>query len=209
MSTNSDPTLLTKIVNFSPEILSFLLGFMIAIFAEPFRRFLFKPVLKLSFGKDDDYISYTPTSTETQLVSKAYYIRVKVTNKRKSIAKDCKAFLINIEKQGANNTFKPTVYCDSIQLAWACQGKDDSYNALDITKGVNQFVDVIALNKDSNIFEPKILTKPFRYLNLFKETGSFLFTVQVSADGANPVYIKLLFKWNGSWNNFEVYEYEK
>jgi len=77
---------------------SFFAGFVIAIFAEPVRRFFFKPELKLEFKQNPACISKTHEASGGKKVADAHYIKVKVTNTRKVIAKDCRAYLINIEK---------------------------------------------------------------------------------------------------------------
>ena len=116
------PTFLVSLIS----ILSgFILGFLSAIFTDPIKRVLFKPVLKVDFGEGENYRSRTPTGKEIikpdrsvaiELTSEAFYIRAKVTNKRRIIAKECRAFLINVEKI-VNGKPEPTLYCDSIQLA--------------------------------------------------------------------------------------------
>ena len=190
------------------EILKFLLGalvgFFIAVFAEPLRQKLFKPVLDVEFVDDSpDYVTLTPESGNNE----AYYIRVKVTNKKRILARDCRAYLINIEKKDGKGDFLPTIYCDSIQLAWSLQNQGEQYRGIDIAKDVNQFVDIIKTTKtrnDANSFYPQIMVTPFRYENLFGETGTFRFTIQVSAANADPKNIKLIFDWGGVWDDFKV-----
>lgn len=198
--------ILSKFVSFLPYLISFLAGFIIAIFAEPVRRFFFKPKLKLEFQQSPDCISQTYEVANGKKVADARYIRVNVTNSSKVIAKDCRSYLINIEKCDREGKFVPTVYCDSIQLAWSCQGRMDRWRGIDICKGVNQYVDIIATRNISKAFDPQIMAKPNRYLDLFNETGKFLFTIQVSADGADPKTIKLEFVWNSIWDDFAVKE---
>jgi hypothetical protein len=48
------------------------------------------------------------------------------------------------------------------------------------------------------------MAKPNRYLYLFGETGRFCFTIQVSAAGADPKIIGLIFDWKGVWDDFHV-----
>lgn len=182
-------------------------GFFAAIFAEPVRQRLFRPKLDLEYDKAKGCLSKTREQAITGgTIAEAYYIRVRVTNMSKVIAKDCRAYLVEIEKQDENAKFVPTVYCDAIQLAWSCQGAEDRYRAIDICKGVNQYIDVIVTRSNSPEFDPQIRVKPFRYSDLFKEIGSFRFTIQASADGADPVIFKLNFDWEGCWDTFGVYE---
>lgn len=185
-------------------LLSYILGFATAIFAEPIRQRIFKPKLKLEFGEGQDFKTRTPEAT-SQSQHEAYYIRVKVTNSTRRTARDCRTYLVNIEKRDETGTFRPTIYCDSIPLAWSCRA-DKAYQGVDLPYGVAQFLDVLTTRSISDYFEPQIMVKPFRYIPLFKEKGGFRFTIQVSAERANPQFIKLIFEWDGDWENFKVYE---
>lgn len=195
---------LSNSASFLPNLLSYLAGFATAIFAEPIRQMIFKPDLQVGFGQSQDYLSHTP-EIFNNMEMEAYYIRVRVTNKSRYIAKDCRAYLINIEKKNENDKFSPTIYCDSIQLAWSCQAKGEQYRAIDIAKDVNQYIDVIVTRSITDEFDSPILVKPFRYFSLFREKGIFRVTIQVAASGVSPETIKLVFEWKGDWKNFKVY----
>jgi hypothetical protein len=185
-------------------LLGFFSGFAAAIFAEPIRQWLFKPKLNLEYDEGRGCLSKTQEAISASVVGDAYYIRVRVTNASKIIAKDCRAYLVNIEKRDEKGGFASTVYCDSIQVAWSCQGREDRYRGIDICKGVNQYLDLIVTRSNSDEFDPQIMVKPFRYSELFKETGAFRFTIQASAARANPATIKLIFEWNAEWDKFQV-----
>lgn len=206
------------------KIALFLVGFFTAIFAEPIRRYLFKPNLKLDFINNGNFVALTPEKVSSKtgdFETKAYYIRIKATNTKNVTAKDCKAYLVNIEKLDADGIFKPTIYCDSIPLAWSCQNIGEQYNGININKGVNQFIDVVTTrhlvssgeviypgmknqSADSDILYPQIKLTPFRYEGIFKEKGTFRFTIQVTSANANPRMINLILDWNGVWNKFNV-----
>lgn len=203
-----------------PEVIPFLAGFFTAIFAEPIRRYLFKPNLRLDFVNNGDFVALTPERAG-DIQIKAYYIRIKATNTKNVAAKDCKAYLVNIEKLDASGDFKPTDYCDSIPLAWSCQNIGEQYNGININKGVNQFADVVTtrhlvsagevmyptmVNQSVNddILYPQIKLTPFRYEGIFKEKGTLRFTVQVTSANADPKTIKLILVWSGVWDKLNV-----
>jgi hypothetical protein len=114
------------------SLLGFIGGFLTALFAEPLRQWLYRPRLSLSFGSSGDFITKTP---EVAGASKyeACYIRLKVVNLSSRLAKACRAYLVGIEKQ-VDGAFRPEVYCDSIQLAWAVRG-DQATNCASSTWG--------------------------------------------------------------------------
>jgi len=204
---NTDISFLSNLPSYLTSISSFILGFLIAIFAEPIRRYLLKPKLNIEFGKSEDFITYTPALTKNNSQTEEYYLRVRVINSRKYIARDCRAFLIDIKKLDDSNKIKSTIYCDSIQLAWSCSG-NRKFESLDLTKDVKQYIDVVVLSKESNAIIPQLFSTPFRYLKLFNETGTFIFTIQVSATGIKPKNISIALKWDGNWDDFKAYKYD-
>ena len=71
-----------------------LLGFGAAVFAEPVRRWIYRPKLKLEFGDDPGYRARTPEkSPPFNSFYEAEYIRIKVTNIKPAIAMNCRAYL--------------------------------------------------------------------------------------------------------------------
>lgn len=196
----------------------------LAIFAEPIRHFLFKANLELNFGNTSDFVALTPERTLVDYVAlenNAYYIRVKVTNTNNIAAKECRAYLINIEKKDGIGKFQPSIYCDSIPLAWSCQNIGEQYNGININKGVNQYFDVLATRHEytaaekmypppkasssgADILYPQMKLQPYRYEGIFKEKGTFRFSVQVTAANADPKTIQLILEWNGLWDKFKV-----
>ena len=196
------------------------LAAIIALYLPVIRRFVMGPKLELYFGNNiEGCVAKTPIKgirpgnkgeefTEVkkdywEVTSLGYYIRVKVCNRKSVLAKECRAFLINIEKSDENGNFTPTIYCDSIQLQWACRS-GQGFNGIDLAKGVNQFIDVLSTQKDNVIIYPKIEMMPFRYEKLFRENGTFRFTIQVSGNEVQPVSLRFIINWKGKWDEIEV-----
>lgn len=190
------------------SIITALSGAAIAIFAEPIRQWLFHSNLVLSFDNDEECVSRT-FHTSTTLAAKgpgAVYIRIRVKNTRKRMARECRGYLINLEEKTEKGSFEKTEYCDSVMLHWSCQREETKYLPIHIPSGVNQFLDVIALEENWNYFMPQLHVFLNRYHELVRRTGVFRFTIQVVADNVKPKTIKLIFEWNGQWNNFKVYK---
>lgn len=187
---------------------TFLSGALTALFAEPIRQRLFRPKLVLSFDNDEECVSRTFLSSLTLAVAgpKAIYIRVRVNNARNGMARECRGYLIGIEERNEKGEFVKTEYCDSIMLHWSCQRDETKYLPIHIPRGVNQFLDVVALQENKKDFIPQIHVVPNRYRSLFHRTGVFRFTIQVVADNVVPKTIKLTLAWAGDWKNFKVRE---
>jgi hypothetical protein len=185
------------------SLLSFLAGFLTAIFAEPIRQYLFRAKIKLKFGSGTDFKAPTPARSGG-LECTEYVVRVKLTNRNHHMAKSCRAFLINIEKKKPEGTFDRTIYSDILQLHWSVR-EDNDYDPIDLAYQVNQYVDVFLTKENSGAFSPCVRFIPLRYQGLFEEEGTFRFTIQASGDGIKPEFIKLVLEWKGNWADFNVF----
>jgi hypothetical protein len=180
------------------------IGFAASVFAEPLRRWVYRPKLQLEFGKGREYQARTTEGIPPH-VRNAEYIRIKVINTKPAIAKSCRAYLVGIEKSDETEPFKPTIYCDSIPLAWACKDEGEKFGAIDLPRGISQFVDVISTRSVSRDFSPHLKFVPQRYIPLFAEHGVFRFTIQVSGEDLKPAFIKIVFRWAGVWDKYEAH----
>jgi hypothetical protein len=127
------------------------------------------------------------------------WVRVKVENNRSALARSCRAYLVNIERQGPSGKFEPTEYCESMQLAWASQA-DQSFSAFDLPRGVPHFIDIMSTRPTSPAFQLAIKVIPLRYAKLVLTPGVYRFTVVVSGDGVKPVIIRPAVRWTGIWD---------
>jgi hypothetical protein len=174
------------------------------------RRAIYRPKLRLEFRDDPECRSLTPaivpsrseSGQTVQSLQEAYYVRIKVTNTKAEVAKYCRAYLVAVEKAEEEDKFEPTTYCDSLPLPWACRA--DAYAPADLPQDVPHFVDVLSANSLSPEFEPKVQLVPLRYVSLFREHGTFRFTVMVSGENVKPVSIRIVFRWDGHWDTFQV-----
>jgi hypothetical protein len=183
------------------------IGFISAVLApivvEPVKHCVFGPKLKVEFIEGDrGFITDTKETGGTD----AHYVRVKVLNTGRQIAKQCRAYLVNVEKWNTSTgKFAPTIYCDSLQLAWSARANtEEAYRPLDLPRDINQFIDIVSTRRPESGY--KVMTNPhlYRYEPLFKEHGKFRYTVLVSGDNVKPVSVQVVFEWSGDWHNFAV-----
>jgi hypothetical protein len=188
-----------------PEIIAFLSGFIIALFADPLRQWLFRANVTLEFINAEHFVTRTKETIKGRDTPpyEASYVRIKATNRSPRLAKNCRAYLVNIEQFGRSGDWESTDYCESMQLAWSARG-DGGYIALDLPAQVPHFIDVVSTRETSTQFLPAIDPILQRYLTLLKSTGTFRFTVLLSGENVRPVQIRLSFKWTGKWDEFEV-----
>lgn len=173
-------------------------GIIVLIFGKLYNLVSWKltePKLRVEFDKN---ILGCITHTTTNDGWPVGFIRMRVTNrgKRVATARGCVAYLTNVEWKNKNGEFESADYCDSIRLAWSCQGlKPERFGSMDIPRGVSQYIDIISFREKQAKFEPQLEVTPNRYSVLFQTIGTFLFTVHVHAENANPVKCKLIFTW--------------
>ena len=185
-------------------IFGVLAGVVLGLFADHIQQRIFGPKLKLEFGGGGEFM--TPMTDPSDTVV-SLCVRVKVTNTSMRMAKNCRAYLVNVEKEIGRNRFDRTEYCDSIQLAWSCLGADDRFNGISIPKGVPQFFNVLSIDKEPEYGSCPLLIKvvPFRYRFLFEEAGTFRLTVHVAGDQVKLQSHQIIFTWEGTWDSFLVH----
>jgi len=193
-------------------LISVVFGFILAKGWDFVRKYLTRPKLVLEFRKKDlGYVTHTRTREGKPCAT----VRVKVTNTRKTTARGCRAFLTNVREEDEEREFVQTGYCDSIPLAWSCQGEmKERFRPMDIPKDVNQHIDIIAIYTHETKFSPQLKVNLYRYVPMWEKKGTFLFTIYLHAENAKPVSCKVVFKWKGPWegktdkDSFEAISYE-
>jgi hypothetical protein len=183
------------------------IGFISAVLApimvEPLKHRVFGPKLKVEFIEGDTGFI---TDTKESGVTDAHYVRVKVRNTGRQIAKQCRAYLVNVEKWNiSTGKFEPTIYCDSLQLSWSARANTkEAYLPQDMPRDISQFIDIVSTRQGESDYKIMIEPRLYRYEPLFREHGKFRYTILVSGDNVKPVSAKVVFEWSGDWHNFAV-----
>jgi hypothetical protein len=184
------------------SLLTFAGGFTTALVAEPLRQRLWRTKVSLAFGRSEDFVSPTPERSQS-LERQAFFLRIRAVNESSRLAKACRAYLTSIEREVAPGRFNRTIYVDSIQLAWAVrpQGR---FDPVDLPPGIPHFIDVLSTHEGVDLFQPELATFPHRYMDLVATPARYRLTVRLSGDGVRPATLRLIFKWAGTWNDFEA-----
>ena len=157
-----------------------------------------RPLLRVEFHQEFlGCITYTRTNRD----SPAATIRMMVTNCGKLAARGCVAYLTRIEMLNEHGVYESTDYCDSMRLAWSCQGpRPERFSPMDIPREVTQYIDIISIAPQLPRFIPNFEITPNRYLRLFEQTCPYRFTVHVHGENTAPVKCKLLFTFKNLWD---------
>jgi hypothetical protein len=191
-----------------------IIGFLSSVFTEPVKNYFWGPKLHLEFNpqndtNNDDFATVTKEGNPVT-GTPASYIRVLVTNQGKGLAKHCQAYLVNIEVWNTSRKcFESADYYDSIQLAWSASpnkasGETAAYDPIDIPYGVKKYVDVVSVRESSPNIRLHWKVQLNRLVEILKKKGKFRFSIQVAGDNLTPQLIKIVFDWNGVWNQYKV-----
>jgi hypothetical protein len=168
-----------------PSFVGFGGGFFTALFAEPVRRWFYAPKLNLTFGKLPTLPNKNARSQPRWSVRVLMGAREGVENHRAALAKSCRGYLVNIERQATSGKFEATEYCESMQLAWSSPA-EQSFSAFDLPRGVPHFVDIIWTRPTSIEFQLAIRATPLRYARLVQTQGVYRFTLWYQATASSP-----------------------
>ena len=140
------------------------------------------------------------------------YIRLKVRNARRQVAKQARAFLTDVQRFDGTK-FVATAYCDVLPLAWAYEHMDKEIrtdpklDGLSLMKDTPAFVDICWTTAPSIYPTLGFTFTPTKYKELIAPNFTYRLTVQAVAEDTNPVKVCLIIKnWNGAWNHIDIYE---
>ncbi len=186
------------------QLPAFILGGLLGpLVLEALRR----PWLALKFKADPEYISRTTErSGPTDPGVRACYVRVKAKDRTWRVAKNCRAYLVKIEKQDERGNFVPTGYVDPMQLIWSAKGsREKGLLPIDLQKYAPQFFDVISVRENQSSFRPEVEVWLFRDGSLLMEKGTFRFTVSVSGDNVKPATKRICLSWDGDIDKLKAW----
>ena len=163
-----------------------------------FDRWWDRPILKVETGTQDGFVSLNPLfDLGGQQQGSGCYVRVKVTNVGKHVARKCTGYLTAVE-EWSGGAFQPTSYTDILRLVW-------SHNAecvgMDLVTDTPHWLDVLSTLEGTQAFRLETAVKPFRYGDGFGNTSVYRLTIQVVAEEIDPVVTHLYIRWDGNWNN--------
>jgi len=108
------------------------------------REYGSRPILEIDFADDDSHkVESTERSSDGREASYVY-IRVRVRNTGRQVARGCRVFLAYLEEVHPSGETTRTVFHDSRQLAWA----GFKFGSADISRGLSFYADVLRVSTD-------------------------------------------------------------
>jgi len=191
----------TALISAGAAILGgFLGGFFSGTFLH-FYEWLKRPKLQLDYkavkGANEVEAEYTKEGNQVADI----YVRARVRNTGKRVARSCCVFLTSLEEVQPSGT-TPTVFHDAMQLAWA----GSQFVPRDVPRGVEFYVDILRVSKHSSgwsfsvqkLFANQAKLKDFR--------GTYRFHLLATADNALPARLAVDVSYNGDWHNLRAIE---
>jgi hypothetical protein len=182
---------------------TFVVGFLTAVLAEPFRQWLFRPKLELEFENSDHFVTMTDEGSPP--THRSRWVRVRAKNRSARLAKACRVYLVGFERRGHSGQWEATEYCDNKQLAWSSRLDDDGkWGALDLAQEAPFFADLLSTRSVAKPFWPTVRVMPYRVVPTLEAHGTYRFTIVLTGDNVRPAQVRIVFKWTGVWDQFEV-----
>lgn len=148
------------------------------------------PKFELTFEVSDDYIRFTPVNYSTQSgyysqsSGDAYYVRVKLKNLSSVVIKNVQVRLVDV-KFLKNGIFEKTVYADQLLLG------DQKEIIEELLPDTEEYVDILSINDQDKNIHIESKKQLFKYVNLFKEPGTYRIDIKAVASNAKSMAMPL------------------
>lgn len=186
-----------ELIDLLTPILPFLMGFLTAVFAEPFRKWLTQPRLKVwfkpKFGEGIGSISLTPERERRN--GQKYFICALVKNLSRTIARNCRAYLIRIDYKSNQQEKYLVIHQDPIPLDWAFLGDVQ----LDLPPQLEFYFDVFSVSNFDDIMIPRTVVSSWIWTRTLIPTGQYRYTVGVAGESISPLTTSITFDWDSSF----------
>jgi hypothetical protein len=177
-----------------------LLAVLVALFLQLFIPWWRRPTLTVHHEASGKFL---PTVI-TDAGQRRSYARIQVVNDGALIARDCRGYLLEVERLNAGTNTYVTVFEDTIPLAWSYVAANPHWRGVDLPRPVPHYLNLGWAEEGGDQFFLDLIAFPIHCRDLMKEKGIYRVTVQIAAEGAATVPVKLTIRWSGEWNTFGV-----
>jgi hypothetical protein len=186
-------------------LIGWVLGVLSKVLGDQLSRVVRGPRLDLEFREKGNFISHTTLTGNGQSIP-CRYVRVKVTNTGQTSARNCRGFLIGLERKSKSGDFElVNGGDDTIQLIWSHASGNARGEGFDMSPGVARYLDVLSTAEGRRHFNIECPRIPNTLIPCLDQHGTYRLTILASAEEAEPKEIRLVFEWNGDWQNSKVY----
>jgi hypothetical protein len=159
-----------------------------------------RPVLQLDYQPEAGSRA-TSTYIERDVSVEEIFIKVRLRNTGRKVARDCRVFLTKI-REFTDGNFHETPYFDSKPLRWP--GYPDDFAPRNVPKGIDSFIDVVGVRKDMSDWRFKVESLYANQQSLKTFKGTYRLTIVATADNANPTSFEIDVTYNGDWHSLRA-----
>ncbi len=166
---------------------------------------LTRPKLDISFDSEDTFnevpIGKIGDVAKSEFLSKiGLYVHLNINNKRKSLARNCKVFLVKLEKYNESKKAFENINLEKhFHLKWANEDQDkEGYEGLEIPGKYRRRVDLIHSEKGDTQVGFFIKIKWLGIGNRIGE-GIYRMSIQASGENTNTTTKKFIVIWKGAF----------
>lgn len=150
-----------------------------------------RPKLHLDFVDDSAHVNRLASDPRPEIAG--VWVRVRATNLRFQLAKQCRPFLTKLETVDASGKATPTNFADSLVLRWP--GGD--ITPRDIPKDVEFYIDVVVFHKTSDQFNFLVQRLFGHNSDLQNYHGTYRFHILLTGDDVYPARCAIDVTYNG------------
>jgi hypothetical protein len=184
-------------------------GGILTLLADELRAWIRRPKLTLSVGPDPLFQVQTPMRDESARGldsiraggNNGLFLRALIENKGRSTARNCRVFLVSIERTASDGSrLKTGATGEALGLQFSFR---DGEKTIDLPPGVPQFVDVMMSRSvpSPNRLELAFGGTPLRFEPLFSQPATFRLELVAVADSTKPTRLAAEFAWEGTWSS--------
>jgi len=171
-----------------------------------------KPKLVIEFRQEEPYCRKWPMIADKwEGVIWRYWIRIKVTNKGRGVAKECKGKLVDIKKikdDGSLDQFHPF---DPVILRWI-DYRENTYGPIDLNREEPSYLNIIYTMEPG---ESEIQKGRAKWAWICGDiegkgiegklpVGRYTLTLVIYGENADPVQKQYKLTWDGEWDKITI-----
>jgi hypothetical protein len=175
-------------------------GGLVTGFYSHARAWFTRPRLSVDYANEErHFIDFNAVNWEGRDIS-AVYVRVRVRNEGRRVAKGCRVFLTGLDEVHPSGT-TPTNLPDALVLGWP--GGHD-FEPRDIPRGISFYADLVMVSKHIEGWGFCVKEIYANQKHLAQYRGTYRFHVLVTADDADPGQCRVDASYDGDWHNFRA-----
>jgi hypothetical protein len=184
-------------------MVGFVLGVSGTLVSERARLWLNRPKIQIEFTPDEHCFRFSHAHVGNGVrvfETESKFLRLRVSNERRFPAKNCRAFLTDFRRYGADPG-SDLLLADTLPLRWAYLG----FQPIDLPGRTHFYIDLISALQDQKHFTVELEAQPMLLQDATNAEGKCSFDVSVVGENFDPVNLRVFLNWKRNWNFEDVW----